>query len=320
MPKSQKAKLGSIQLNNIKLKIKFVIKDNTKASPEKFRIIRKIGKGSFGKVYAAEKRDTKELFAMKLVEKDLESNENQMQDINQEVEILSTLNHPFLITLWYAFQDEDYVYLVFELLPGGDLRRSIQDQGRLSQARALIHMCETALALDYLKMKKILHRDVKPENLLLDNQGHIRLIDFNTAIKVEDDRLATSMTGTKPYIAPEVFRCALDLDSGYSFPADWWSLGICAYEMLCGKRPYDIHSFTSYEDILGMFLFSKIEFPEYVESEMADLVKQILCVETEQRLSSVDHLRLHPYLKNVNFNQIYEQEIKTALCQVLPDF
>ncbi|XP_035225098.1 serine/threonine-protein kinase 32B-like isoform X2 [Stegodyphus dumicola] len=285
-------------------------------SPDNFRIIKKIGKGSFGKVYAVEKRGTKELFAMKVIENEESSEKDHVKSITKEVEILSSLNHPFIVTLWYAFVDEDSIYLVFELLSGGDLRHCIEEDNRLPSRKVVIYLCEVALALDYLKAKNILHRDIKPENLLLDEHGHIRLIDFNIAIELKDGELATSMCGTKPYVAPEVYRCLLDLGPGYSFPADWWSLGICGYEMLSGKRPYDIHSTTSLEDTLGMILLSNLTFPIYVENGMRDLISQILCSDVDQRLCSVDRMRKHPYLKSIDFNHIYEEEIMKTVNQI----
>eukprot|EP00105_Crassostrea_gigas_P036608 XP_019920756.1 PREDICTED: serine/threonine-protein kinase 32B isoform X1 [Crassostrea gigas] len=210
-----------------------------------FQILRAIGKGSFGKVCIVQKKDNKKMYAMKYMNKAMCVRKDAVRNVFREVEILSSLDHPFLVNLWYTFQDEEDMFMVVDLLLGGDLRFHIQQEVRFEESHIQLYVCEIALALDYLRKKYIIHRDIKPDNILLDEEGHVHITDFNIATLTTDNQLATSMSGTTPYMAPEIFACALDECPGYSFAVDWWSLGVCAYEMLRGRVSYQISYWLS---------------------------------------------------------------------------
>lgn len=124
--------------------------------------------------------------------------------------------------------------MVVDLLPGGDLRYHLQQNVQFSEDTVRLYVCETALALDYLRSQHIIHRDVKPDNILLDERGHAHLTDFNIATIIKDGERATALAGTKPYMAPEIFQSFVNGGTGYSFEVDWWSVGVMAYELLRG--------------------------------------------------------------------------------------
>ncbi|XP_076372172.1 serine/threonine-protein kinase 32B-like isoform X3 [Tachypleus tridentatus] len=245
--------------------------ENREVNFEDFLILRAIGKGSLGKVCIVKKKDTDKMYAMKYTSKNQCLEKDAFRNVLREIEILSSLEHPFLVNLWFTFQDEEDMFMVVDVLLGGDLRYHIQQEGQFSETRVCLYLCELALALDYLLSKCILHRDIKPDNILLDENGHAHITDFNTAIVLRDGELATSMSGTKPYMAPEVFDCALDRCLGYTFPADWWSLGVCCYEMLCAA---------------------------------------LLTVECSGRMNTLEHAKKHSYLATVDFSAIYEKNVK----------
>ncbi|XP_076245074.1 serine/threonine-protein kinase 32A isoform X3 [Calliopsis andreniformis] len=166
-----------------------------------FQILRSIGKGSFGKVCIVQKRDrTGNMYAMKYVHKGECAEKGALKNVAREVEILSQLEHPCLVNLWFSFQDEEDLFMVSDLLLGGDLRYHIRQEVVFTEKSVILFVAEIALALDYLQSHKIIHRDIKPDNILLDEDGHAHVTDFNIATVLEDGELATSMSGTKPYI------------------------------------------------------------------------------------------------------------------------
>ncbi|OAD59016.1 Serine/threonine-protein kinase 32B, partial [Eufriesea mexicana] len=204
-------------------------------------------------VCIVQKRDrTGNMYAMKYVHKGECAVKGALKNVVREVEILSQLEHPCLVNLWFSFQDEEDLFMVSDLLLGGDLRYHIQQEVLFTEESVVLFVAEIALALDYLQSYKIVHRDIKPDNILLDEEGHAHVTDFNIATVLENGELATSMSGTKPYIAPEIYMCSCEEYGvlGYSFAVDWWSLGILAWETLAGERPYPLCSTTSYREAL----------------------------------------------------------------------
>lgn len=297
-----------------------------------FQILRAIGKGSFGKVCIVQKKDTKRMYAMKYVNKSHCVLKEATRNVMREIEILTTLDHPFLVNLWFSFQDEEDMFMVVDLLLGGDLRYHMQQDVKFEEPCVKLYITELALALDYLRIKRIVHRDIKPDNILLDEEGHVHITDFNIATVLDEGQLATSMSGTKPYIgdiippdtrpgvdctrvsfsAPEVFDCAVDKCKGYRHPVDWWSLGVCAYEMLRGKRPFDIHAGTSVEDVRRMFALYDVNFPCSASDLINDLLTKLICVDPARRVSSLGALRQHPYMMNVDYESILKRKIKPS--------
>lgn len=173
---------------------------NGEVNFDHFQILRAIGKGAFGKVCIVQKKDTKDMYAMKYMNKSACIKKDAVRNVLRELEILKSLEHPFLVNLWFAFQDEEDMFMVVDLLLGGDIRYHLQQVTKFDESRVKLYLCELGSALGYLRTKKVIHRDLKPDNLLLDEKGHVHLTDFNIATILEDGKLATSMSGTKPYM------------------------------------------------------------------------------------------------------------------------
>ncbi|XP_036683604.1 serine/threonine-protein kinase 32C isoform X2 [Balaenoptera musculus] len=211
-----------------------VFDDKEDVNLDHFQILRAIGKGSFGKVCIVQKRDTEKMYAMKYMNKQQCIERDEVRNVFRELEILQEIEHIFLVNLWYSFQDEEDMFMVVDLLPGGDLRYHLQQNVQFSEDTVRLYVCEMALALDYLRSQHIIHRDVKPDNILLDERGHAHLTDFNIATIIKDGERATALAGTKPYMAPEIFQSFVSGGTGYSFEVDWWSVGVMAYELLRG--------------------------------------------------------------------------------------
>ncbi|EDW83710.2 uncharacterized protein Dwil_GK13757 [Drosophila willistoni] len=274
-----------------------------------FQILRAIGKGSFGKVCIVQKRDSGILYAMKYVSRSACEMRGALGGVIKEVELLSSLEHPFLVNLWFSFQDEEDLFMVCDLLTGGDLRYHLQNRVEFSEQSVALLVCELGSALEYLQTQRVVHRDIKPDNILLDDAGHAHLTDFNIATRLQKDGLACSMSGTKPYMAPEVFLCALDEVAGYSYPVDWWSLGVVAYEMRGNNRPFVVHSNTPLAEIKNI-LNTPVHYPRYWSSNFIDLLQKLLCTYPGARISTQQELHQTPLLRHIDFQQVLEKKIK----------
>ncbi|PFH59559.1 hypothetical protein XA68_12191 [Ophiocordyceps unilateralis] len=198
-----------------------------------FRLLRVVGRGAFGKVRIVERKDTGLSFALKYIRKDEVVKSESVRNIIRERRMLEHVNHPFICNLRYSFQDIEYMYLIVDLMSGGDLRFHISRKTFTEEA-VCFWIAELGCALRYIHGQGIIHRDVKPDNVLLDADGHVHLTDFNVASDVVPGRTLTSKSGTLAYLAPEVYA-----GKGYDVRADWWSLGVLFYECIYNKRPFE---------------------------------------------------------------------------------
>ncbi|XP_042107575.1 serine/threonine-protein kinase 32B isoform X2 [Ovis aries] len=256
-----------------------VFDENEEVNFDHFQILRAIGKGSFGKVCIVQKRDTKKMYAMKYMNKQKCIERDEVRNVFRELQIMQGLEHPFLVNLWYSFQDEEDMFMVVDLLLGGDLRYHLQQNVHFTEGDVKLYICELALALEYLQRYHIIHRDIKPDNILLDEH------------------------------APEVFQVYVDGGPGYSYPVDWWSLGVTAYELLRGWRPYEIHSATPIDEILNMFKVERVHYSSMWCKGMVTLLKKLLTKDPESRLSSLGDIQSSPYLADMNWDAVLEKAL-----------
>ncbi|XP_018080651.2 serine/threonine-protein kinase 32C [Xenopus laevis] len=275
-----------------------------------FQILRAIGKGSFGKVCIVQKKDTETMYAMKYMNKQQCIERDEVRNVFRELEILQEIEHVFLVNLWYSFQDEEDMFMVVDLLLGGDLRYHLQQNVQFTEETVKMYICEMALALDYLRSQHIIHRDVKPDNILLDEQGHTHLTDFNVATIIKDGERATALAGTKPYMAPEIFQSFVNGGTGYSFEVDWWSLGIMAFEMLRGWRPYDIHSSSPVETLVQLFSTVTVQYSSVWSKDMIGLLRKLLTVNPENRCSCLLDIQNSNFLADTVWEDILEKRVE----------
>jgi len=221
--------------------------ENAKAKPSDFEFLKVIGKGSFGKVLLAKHKTEKTVYAVKVLNKVAIMKRNEARHIMSERNVLlKNIKHPFLVSLRYSFQTNDKLYFVLDYVNGGELFFHLQKERHFSEQRAKFYAAEIASAIAYLHSQNIIYRDLKPENLLLDSDGHIKLTDFGlckenigdaSGKRTEADAPMKSTTstfcGTPEYLAPEVLR-----KQPYTKAVDWWCLGAVLYEMLFGLPPF----------------------------------------------------------------------------------
>uniref|UniRef100_A0A8C8WD00 non-specific serine/threonine protein kinase n=3 Tax=Felidae TaxID=9681 RepID=A0A8C8WD00_PANLE len=219
------------------------------------------------------------MYAMKYMNKQKCIERDEVRNVFRELQIMRGLDHPFLVNLWYSFQDEEDMFMVVDLLLGGDLRYHLQQNVHFTEGAVKLYICELALALEYLQRFHIIHRDIKPDNILLDEH------------------------------APEVFQVYVEGGPGYSYPVDWWSLGITAYELLRGWRPYEIHSATPIDEILNMFKVERVHYSSTWCKGMVALLKKLLTKDPESRLSSLGDVQSAPYLADMNWDAVFEKAL-----------
>ena len=207
-----------------------------KVSLDNFEIIEPLGKGSFGSVFLVIKKgeNPKKYYAMKILEKDKVLSQNLVRYARTERNVLSLASHQFIVGLNFAFQSKSRLYLIMDYAPGGDMGMSLANHRRFQVDLARVYAAEIVLALEYLHKKDIIFRDLKPDNVVFDSEGHAMLTDFGLSkTGVGSSDVSQSFCGSVAYLAPEMLR-----RSGHSRSIDWYLLGVLIYEMLVGVPPY----------------------------------------------------------------------------------
>ena len=278
--------------------------------PEDFQILRLIGKGTFGQVYQVRKKDTKRIYAMKVLSKKVIVQKKEVAHTVGERNILvrtATSDSPFIVGLKFSFQTPSDLYLVTDYMSGGELFWHLQKDGRFDEHRAKFYIAELILAIQHLHKNDIVYRDLKPENILLDANGHIALCDFGLSkANLTKNDTTNTFCGTTEYLAPEVL---LD-ESGYTKMVDFWSLGVLVFEMCCGWSPFYA------EDTQQMYkniAFGKVRFPrETLSVEGRNFVKGLLNRNPKHRLGATDdaeELKKHAFFGDIDWNALSQKLI-----------
>jgi serine/threonine protein kinase len=193
-----------------------------------------LGKGSFGEVYLVKKKTTNKLYAMKIISKNMIVRQSITKYVYTEKNIQSVLKHPFIVRLYCAFQTKSKLVMVMDYCKGGDLGYVLQREKKLKEERARIYLAEVLLAISELHSREIIYRDLKPDNVVLDEDGHALLTDFGLSKEgMKGAEFTQSFCGSVAYLAPEMLR-----RSGHGRTVDWYLLGVLLYEMLVGIPPY----------------------------------------------------------------------------------
>ena len=235
--------------------------------------------------------------------------------IINERNFLSKLNNPFIVNMYFAFQDFSNLYLVMDLLTGGDLRYQIVRHKTFNEIQTKFFLANIILGLEYIHSKNIIHRDIKPENLVMENTGYIRITDFGVAkINMKDNSSETS--GTPGYMAPEVLFV-----QNHSFPCDFFAIGVIGFEFMLGVRPYLGRSRQEIKEVVFNFQ-AKIydeDIPENWSKESVDFINKLLLRKPNKRLgykNGINELKKHIWFKDIDWEKLEKKEVEAPF---LPD-
>lgn len=276
--------------------------------------IKPLGCGSYGVVMLVRHVATNQLLAMKKMSKRRIMDYRHTEHILNEKAILSVISHPFIVRLVDTFNDEHYVYIFSEFAQGGELFSRVR-LGAVNEAAAAFYVAEVALALKYLHKQHIVYRDVKPENVVLDAAGHVRLVDFGFAKRIA--ARSWSICGTIEYLAPEVIR-----GDGGRFASDWWGVGCMLFELVVGHSPFRAPKVVVAADapsddeakqaerraLAERVLAGRVEFPDSMSSACRDVCAGLLRNAADKRFEFRD-LKHHEFFEKIDWKRLLAKQV-----------
>ena len=283
-------------------------KNNPTINRNNFKFLCVIGKGGFGRVWKIQSKKTKEIYALKEMSKLKIIDKKSEKSINSEREFLSKLNHPFIVNMHYAFQDKDNLYLVMDILSGGDLRYHVSRYRKFSEEQTRFFISNIIYALEYIHDNNVIHRDIKPENLVLDDKGYVRITDFGIAKENLPDN-SSETSGTPGYMAPEVMK-----GKNHSFCVDFFAIGVIGYEFMLGQRPYYGKNRKEIKEqmLSKAVIINEENIMKGWSMESADFINLLLERKECKRLGykgGAKELMKHPWLKYYPWDELKSKKL-----------
>ncbi|KAL4224317.1 Beta-adrenergic receptor kinase 2 [Mactra antiquata] len=296
------------QWKNLELNIQLTMND--------FSVHRIIGRGGFGEVYGCRKADTGKMYAMKCLDKKrIKMKGGETLALNERI-MLSLVStgegSPFIVCMTYAFQTPEKLCFILDLMNGGDLHYHLSQHGVFLEKEVRFYAAEVILGLEHMHSRFVVYRDLKPANILLDENGHVRISDLGLACDFSKKKPHASV-GTHGYMAPEV----LQKGTAYDSSADWFSFGCMLYKLLKGHSPFRQHKTKDKHEIDRMTMTMNVDLPDSMSPEMKSLLEGLLRRDVEERLGcqgrGAQEIKEHPFFKSIDWNQVYLQKYPPPL-------
>uniref|UniRef100_H3CH86 Protein kinase C n=1 Tax=Tetraodon nigroviridis TaxID=99883 RepID=H3CH86_TETNG len=280
-----------------------------------FELIRVIGRGSYAKVLLVRLKKNDQMYAMKVVKKELVHDDEDIDWVQTEKHVFEQASsNPFLVGLHSCFQTQSRLFLVIEYVKGGDLMFHMQRQRKLPEEHARFYAAEICIALNFLHEKGIIYRDLKLDNVLLDHDGHVKLTDYGMCKEgIQPGDTTSTFCGTPNYIAPEILR-----GEDYGFSVDWWALGVLMFEMMAGRSPFDIVTdnpdMNTEEYLFQVILEKPIRIPRSLSVKAASVLKGFLNKDPKDRLGcqvqmGFTDVQSHTFFRSIDWNQLEQKQV-----------